>query len=62
VDSLNGNSARFFDWARISFFGQVPQGLSGWLKKFAPAWQQVGRVCFHLAENKNDGSWYELIQ
>jgi len=28
--------------------------LSGWLKKFAPTWQQVGRVCFHLAENKND--------
>ena len=29
-------------------------GLSAWLKKFAPAWHQVGRVCFHLAENKND--------
>jgi len=29
-------------------------GLSAWLRKFAPAWQQVGRVCFHLAENKND--------
>lgn len=27
-------------------------GLSGWLKKHAPMWQQVGRVCFHLAENK----------
>jgi SNF2 family DNA or RNA helicase len=32
-------------------------GLSGWLKKFAPAWQQVGRVCFHLAENKNDSKF-----
>ncbi len=31
--------------------------LSGWLKKFAPAWQQVGRVCFHLAENKNDSKF-----
>ncbi|MEW6666323.1 MAG: DEAD/DEAH box helicase [Thermodesulfobacteriota bacterium] len=29
-------------------------GLSGWLKRYAPMWQQVGRVCFHLAENKND--------
>ena len=29
-------------------------GLSGWLKKHAPIWQQVGRVCFHLAENKSD--------
>jgi hypothetical protein len=29
-------------------------GLSGWLKKHAPLWQQVGRVCFHLAENKSN--------
>lgn len=28
--------------------------LSEWLKKKAPKWHQVGRVCFHLAENKND--------
>jgi non-specific serine/threonine protein kinase len=41
------------DWVQeqISSSGS---GLSGWLKKFAPAWHQVGRVCFHLAENKND--------
>ena len=26
-------------------------GLSGWLKKHAAMWRQVGRVCFHLAEN-----------
>ncbi len=29
-------------------------GITGWLKQHAPAWQQVGRVCFHLAENKRD--------
>jgi SNF2 family DNA or RNA helicase len=29
-------------------------GLSGWLKEHAPLWQQVGRVCFHLAENKSN--------
>ena len=29
-------------------------GLVGWLKQHAPLWQQVGRVCFHLAENKRD--------
>lgn len=29
-------------------------GLSGWLKKYAPSWHQVGRVCFHLVENKRD--------
>jgi non-specific serine/threonine protein kinase len=29
-------------------------GLSEWLKRHAPMWRQVGRVCFHLAENKRD--------
>ena len=28
--------------------------LSDWLKNKAPKWHQVGRVCFHLAENPND--------
>jgi len=28
--------------------------LEDFLKKNAPQWHQVGRVCFHLAENKND--------
>jgi len=28
--------------------------LADWLKKRAPLWHQVGRVCFHLAENKKD--------
>lgn len=37
--------------AQVSSFGG---GLSNWLKKHAPLWQQVGRVCFHLAENKRD--------
>lgn len=30
------------------------EGLSGFLHQYAPLWRQVGRVCFHLAENKND--------
>lgn len=29
-------------------------GLDALLSKRAPHWHQVGRVCFHLAENKND--------
>ena len=40
-------------WGR----GQVAatgQGLSGFLKQRAPLWHQVGRVCFHLAENRRD--------
>ncbi|MBL1275691.1 MAG: DEAD/DEAH box helicase [Ectothiorhodospiraceae bacterium] len=29
-------------------------GLNALLSKKSPHWHQVGRVCFHLAENKND--------
>ncbi len=29
-------------------------GLRGFLKRRAPLWNQVGRVCFHLAENRRD--------
>ena len=29
-------------------------GLSGFLKARAPLWHQVGRVCFHIAENRRD--------
>jgi superfamily II DNA or RNA helicase len=40
-------------WVRreIASFGG---GLSGWLRQHAELWHQVGRVCFHLAENKRD--------
>ena len=41
------------DWvgAEIAAAGA---GLSAWLKRQAPMWHQVGRVCFHLAENRDD--------
>ena len=29
-------------------------GIDRWLKKHAPVWHPLGRVCFHLAENKLD--------
>ena len=29
-------------------------GLGAFLRERAPKWRQVGRVCFHLAENRND--------
>ncbi|NOZ54184.1 MAG: DEAD/DEAH box helicase [Gammaproteobacteria bacterium] len=32
-------------------------GLDALLTKRAPQWHQVGRVCFHLAENKNDSEY-----
>ena len=33
------------------------EGLAGFLKQYLPKWHQVGRVCFHLAENKNDADY-----
>ncbi len=40
------------DWVR----GETAQrgGLAPFLSHHAPSWRQVGRVCFHLAENKDD--------
>jgi len=38
-------------WKEIAASGD---SLTGWLKKHAAIWHQVGRVCFHLAENKRD--------
>jgi len=32
-------------------------GLDALLARNAPQWHQVGRVCFHLAENKNDPNY-----
>jgi non-specific serine/threonine protein kinase len=40
-------------WAMQSIAGN-DEGLAGFLHLYAPLWRQVGRVCFHLAENKND--------
>ncbi len=40
-------------WVRQQI-AESKDGLGGWLKKHAPIWRQVGRVCFHLAENKQD--------
>ncbi len=43
-------------WAR-SEISASEDGLAGWLKRHAPIWRQVGRVCFHLAENKRDAEF-----
>jgi SNF2 family DNA or RNA helicase len=40
-------------WVRKEISSST-MGLADWLKKHAPLWQQVGRVCFHLAENKRN--------
>ena len=34
--------------------GRTKGGLSEWLRARSPLWHRVGRVCFHLAENKRD--------
>ena len=39
--------------ARAEIAG-CPGGLSEWLRARSPLWHRVGRVCFHLAENKRD--------
>ena len=33
------------------------EGLSGFFLQYAPLWRQVGRVCFHLAENRKDPAY-----
>ncbi|MBL7044912.1 MAG: DEAD/DEAH box helicase [Pirellulaceae bacterium] len=40
-------------WVRVQI-ASSGEGLSGFLKQRAPLWHQVGRVCFHLAENRRD--------
>lgn len=40
-------------WVRDQVAAQG-RGLTEFLKERAPLWHQVGRVCFHLAENRRD--------
>jgi len=40
-------------WARREI-AACDGGLTAFLKRRAPLWHQVGRVCFHLAENRRD--------
>ncbi len=53
TDVLRDHWIDLDSWAREEIAASK-DGLSGWLKKRAPLWRQVGRVCFHLAENKRD--------
>jgi SNF2 family DNA or RNA helicase len=34
-----------------------PGGLGEWLRRRSPLWHRVGRVCFHLAENKRNPAY-----
>lgn len=43
----------FDNWCRVQI-AHEPEGVAGFLTKNLPEWQHLGRVCFHLAENKQD--------
>jgi len=53
VDVFRGLWIELDAWVRREIAASETE-LSMWLKKRAPIWRQVGRVCFHLAENKRD--------
>ena len=52
-DSLQGVWSHLDGWVRETV-GATTGGLPAFLRARAPSWHQVGRVCFHLAENRND--------
>ena len=52
-DSLQGVWSHLDTWVREAVEG-TDGGLPAFLRARAPSWHQVGRVCFHLAENRND--------
>ncbi|MYN63673.1 MAG: DEAD/DEAH box helicase [Acidobacteria bacterium] len=52
-DSLQGVWSHLDAWVRETV-EDTAGGLPAFLRARAPSWHQVGRVCFHLAENRND--------
>ncbi len=53
VDVLARFWAELDGYARKEIAGETG-GLADWLKRRSSLWHRVGRVCFHLAENKRD--------
>jgi SNF2 family DNA or RNA helicase len=53
LEVLRNLWAQLDEWVRQQVSASK-DGLAGWLKKHAAIWRQVGRVCFHLAENTQD--------
>ena len=49
-----GELWRTLDAWTLAEIAREPEGLAGFLYRRAPLWRQVGRVCFHLAENRQD--------
>ena len=51
-DSLRGVWSHLEEWVREAV--SAAGGLPAFLRARAASWHQVGRVCFHLAENRDD--------
>ncbi len=52
-----GDLWRALDAWTLEEIAREPEGLAGFLQRRAPLWRQVGRVCFHLAENRGDAEY-----
>lgn len=55
-DSLRDIWLDFDVWVH-SEVDKIGEGIGGFLSQYLPLWHQVGRVCFHLAENKQDSAY-----
>jgi superfamily II DNA or RNA helicase len=55
ADLLHGLWRSLDEWIRTE--ASAAGGLDAFLSARAPLWRQVGRVCFHLAENRKDPSF-----
>ena len=53
VETLASIWVSFDGWCREQIIADS-EGVAGFIKHHLPEWQQVGRVCFHLAENKQE--------
>ncbi len=53
AEVLQGLWRHLDEWTRRSI-ARTKGGLVAFLSEHAPQWHQVGRVCFHLAENKRN--------
>lgn len=53
VEMLESVWHQLDEWVRGKVVSS-PEGLAEFLSNRAPLWHQVGRVCFHLAENRRD--------
>lgn len=56
VEILASIWVSFDRWCREQINAE-PEGRAGFIQNHLPEWQIVGRVCFHLAENKQDADY-----